>query len=124
MSIKKKLLTSFSVIILILIGLSAFSVYQMTKMDNDYTFLLEDRAYKVMEASKVQNATSLQGLYIRSYVLRQEKASLDNLYAQREIVTNTLNEIEPLFTVPKMQQEINKIQKNAERQKQGQRNAW
>lgn len=109
MSIRKKLFLSFGIIILILIGLSAFSVNQMSKMDNEYTFLLEDRAYKVMEANKIQNATSLQGLYIRSYVLRQESSNLDNLYTQRELVTNTLKEIEPLFTLPQMQEEIKNI---------------
>ena len=114
MSIRKKLYSSFGIIILILIGLSAFSVYQISKINNDYTFLLDDRAYKVMEASKVQNATSLQGLYIRSYLLRQESSTLDNLYAQRDIVTNTLNEIEPLFKIPQMQEEISNIKEQQE----------
>lgn len=111
MSIKKKLFTSFGFIIVILIGLSAFSVIQLSKMDNDYTFILEDRVHKSMEASKIQNATSLQGLYIRSYVLRRDSLTLDNLYAQRELVTKTLNEIEPLFKNEQMQKEIGNIKK-------------
>ena len=103
MSIRKKLLTSFGIIIIILVGLAVYAFEQMSKMDNDYTNILEDRVYKMTEAMKIQNATSLQGLYIRSYVLRKETADIEYLNTQREIVTNTLNEIESLFTVPEMQ---------------------
>lgn len=110
MTISKKLFTSFSIIILILIGVAAFSAYQLSKIDNEYSFLLDDRTYKVIEASKIQNATSLQGLYIRSYVLRKESSNLESLSTQREIVTQTLNEIEPLFKSEQMQKEISKIQ--------------
>lgn len=109
MSIRKKLFTSFGIIIFILIGLAAFSVFQMSKIDNEYSYLIEDQAYTVIEASKAQNAASLQGLYIRSYVLRKDSADLDKVYAQREIITNTLNEIETLLQEPEMVKEIRNI---------------
>jgi len=109
MSIKKKLFTSFGTIIFILIALAAFSVIQLSKIDNNYTYLIDDRAYKVLEASKVQNATSLQGLYIRSYVLRQDSSDLDSLSAQRKIVTQTISEIEPLFKDEQMKKEIQNV---------------
>lgn len=79
MSIKKKLFLSFGTILLILIGLSIYAIIAMTKIDNDYTFVLDDRVHKVVEASKIQNATSLQGVYIRSYVLRQDNSDLEKL---------------------------------------------
>lgn len=79
-------------------------------MNTNYDYLIEDRAHKVIEASKIQNATSLQGLYIRSYVLRKDKDDLSLLYTQRETVTDTLNKIEPLFKTPKMQKEVKHIQ--------------
>ena len=110
MTIRKKLFTSFSIIILILISVAAFSAYQLSNIDDEYTYLFDDRAYKVIEASKIQNANSLQGLYIRSYVLRKESSNLESLSTQREIVTQTLNEIEPLFKTEQMQKEISKIQ--------------
>ena len=109
MSIKQKLFASFGFIILILIGVAAFSVFQLSKTDNNYSFLIDDRAYKVIEASKIQNATSLQGLYIRSYVLRQNPSDLESLTEQREIVAQTLSEIAPLFDVEQMQKEINNV---------------
>lgn len=110
MSLKKKLLTTFGVLIVVLIGLSAFSVFQMSKMNSNYDYLVEDRAYKVIESSKIQNATSLQGLYIRSYVLRQSKSDLDSLQEQRQVVSKTLEDIAPLFVTEEMSKEIENIQ--------------
>ncbi|MER1985757.1 MAG: methyl-accepting chemotaxis protein [Solibacillus sp.] len=110
MSIKQKLTASFSIIILILLAVSVFSISKMREMDNDYTFLLDDRAYKVIEISKIQNATSLQGLYLRSYVLRQNNEDLENIDNKTALIKTTLNEIKPLFTVPQMMEEIETIE--------------
>lgn len=106
MSIKKKLFLSFGTILLILIGLSIYAIIAMTKIDNDYTFVLDDRVHKVVEASKIQNATSLQGVYIRSYVLRQDNSDLENLAAQQKIVNETIATLEPLFNTAQMQAEF------------------
>lgn len=106
MSIKKKLFLSFGTILLILIGLSIYAIIAMTKIDNDYTFVLDDRVHKVVEASKIQNATSLQGVYIRSYVLRQDNSDLENLTAQQKIVNETIATLEPLFNTAQMQAEF------------------
>lgn len=109
MSIKKKLLTSFGTIIVILVALASFAVIQMSNIDKNYSNLIDDDVHKVIEASKIQNAVSLQGLYIRSYVLRKDSTDIDNLSVQREIVTQTLSEIEPLFKTEDMQYEIGNI---------------
>lgn len=109
MSIKQKLFTSFGILIMILVALSIYSVVQMSKMGDNYTFILDDRVYKVTEASKIQNATSLQGLYIRSYVLRKDEADIEKLMVQRELATNTLNSIESLFNTEEMKKEVQNL---------------
>ena len=109
MTISKKLTASFSVIILILLGMSTFSIFKMQEIDNNYTELLEDRVHKVIKISEIQNSISLQGLYIRSYVLRQNSEDLEALSTQQEIGANTLKEIEPLFKIEQMRKEIDTI---------------
>ena len=109
MTIKKKLLGAFSIVILILVFLSTFSIIKMTEIDEDYSFVIEDRVLKVMELSKIQNATSLQGLYIRSYVLRQDPKDLENLNVQEEIATNTIREVEELFKTAQMGEQLSKL---------------
>lgn len=112
MNIGKKLFGSFGIVIVILIFLSIFSVIKMTEIDKDYSFLIEDRVYKVTELSEIQNATSLQGLYIRSYVLRQDSADLENLTTQRETIAEKIGEIEGLFRTADMQEQINTLKEN------------
>lgn len=112
MNIGKKLFGSFGIVIVILIFLSIFSVIKMTEIDKDYSFLIEDRVYKVTELSEIQNATSLQGLYIRSYVLRQDSADLENLTTQRETIAEKISEIEGLFRTADMQEQINTLKEN------------
>ncbi|MEL3961265.1 methyl-accepting chemotaxis protein [Lysinibacillus endophyticus] len=106
MSIKKKLFTGFGIITLILIGVAVFSGFQMSKIDKDYSYLIDDRVYKVVESSKIQNATSLQGLYLRSYVLRKDATDLESLYAQRDIITESIDLIDHLFVDEEMKKEI------------------
>lgn len=103
MSIKTKLFSNFGLIILILLGVCVYSVYEITKLNEDYSLLINDRANKVIEIEKVQNAVSLQGLYIRSYVLRQDKSDLDSLSQRQESVNKFIEEIEPLFKTQDMQ---------------------
>ena len=112
MSIKTKLLFSFGFVTLTLIGLVVFATLQITKINEDYTFLIDDRAFKVTEASKIQNATSLQGLYIRSYVLRQEQADLQQLQTQQQFVTDKMNEIEGLFKIQEAKDAIKAFKEN------------
>ncbi|MFO7316977.1 MAG: methyl-accepting chemotaxis protein [Bacilli bacterium] len=97
MSIKTKLLASFGTIIFILIVLATYSSIQISKVNDDYSYLIDDRVHKVVEVGKIQNASSLQGLYLRSYVLRQSDEDLEKLYEQRKIVAETVEKIESLF---------------------------
>ena len=110
MSIKQKLIMSFSSITLLLIGLAIFSNVQLTNIDEDYTFLLDERAYKVIEVSKVQNATSIQGLSLRSYLLRQDKSDVNTIQEQQQVVMTTLKDIQHLFTNPEMAKEMENVQ--------------
>lgn len=110
MKIRTKLAVSFSSIIAILLILSVFSIGKMKEIDNSYTLLLEDRVYKVMEVGEIRNATSLQGLYLRSYVLRQSSEDLTNLEAQQELMSSRLKDIKPMFSMPEMVKEIETVE--------------
>ena len=102
MSIKKKLYVAFSSIIAFLIIISTIAYTQLNKIDHQYTFLLEDRVHKVLEADIIINATSLQGVYIRSYILEPNDATLENLKNQEEIILEKTAELEKIITTPKL----------------------
>ena len=112
MTIGKKLITSFSIIILILIGVSAFSIVKMKEIDNNNTQLVEGNVFKAMKASETQNAISLQGLYLRSYVLRQNNEDLEALATQQELSAKLVAEIEPMIVLEQMRKEIEIVKEN------------
>lgn len=109
MSIAKKMFIAFGIIVLILIGVSGFSVAKLMTVDDEYSFLISDNAYKVIETMKVENAVSLQGVYIRSYMLYHNSKDLDNLDKQREMITKTMDEVGPLFKVAEMKEKVQSI---------------
>ncbi|MFP5303838.1 hypothetical protein R2R70_21910, partial [Cobetia sp. SIMBA_158] len=82
---------------------------EMAQINDQYSYLIDDRVYKVVESSKIQNATSLQGLYLRSYVLRKDSTDLESLYAQREIISEAIDLIDDLFVDDEMIKEIEHI---------------
>ncbi|MEK5077872.1 methyl-accepting chemotaxis protein [Solibacillus sp. FSL W7-1436] len=106
MNIGKKLFGSFGIVIVILIFLSIFSVIKMTEIEEDYSYVIDGAVFNAMELSAIQNATSLQGLYIRSYVLRQDPTDIESLTTQRETIAEKIGEIEGLFRTAKMQEQL------------------
>ncbi|MER2114089.1 MAG: MCP four helix bundle domain-containing protein, partial [Solibacillus isronensis] len=112
MNIGKKLFGSFGIAVLIIIFLSTFSAIKLTEIDENFSYVIDDRVYKVTELSAIQNATSLQGLYLRSYVLRQDPADLESLTTQKEMIATTIGSIEGLFETQDMQEKINILKEN------------
>lgn len=114
MSIKQKLLLSFGAITFILIVLTSYAALQMTNMNSDYKFLIEDRVYKVNESTKMQNAIAKQGIYLRSYVLRQNEQDLTSLSNQHKIIDEHIAVLEQVFTDDVMFDELAQIKNNQE----------
>lgn len=75
---------SHCVTILILIGLAGFSIFELTTVNREYSTLAEDQVDKVVEAEELLNGTSLEGLYLRSYVMRKNETDLEKLLEVRK----------------------------------------
>jgi methyl-accepting chemotaxis protein len=102
MSIGKKLYAGFSVLIVFLLIGFIFSFIQLSNIDKDYSFILEDRVKKIFLVRDIQNGSSLQGLYIRSFLAKQRDETIENLEKQQAIVSQTIDELQPLFVTQEM----------------------
>lgn len=112
MSIRKKLYLGFSSIIIFLLISSTIGYTQINKIDHKYTFLLEDRVYKLLQIDTIINASSLQGVYIRSYMLEQNKEALQNLENQEKLIDEKTAELEKIFTSPEMKIQLQNLKEN------------
>lgn len=109
MSIKQKLYTSFGTIILFLILSSILAFTQLNKLNNEYTFLLNDRVHKVLLVDDILNASSIQGAYIRSYMLEPSDKTLENLKNQQQSIEEISNELEKIFIEQEMLNELDRL---------------
>ena len=110
MKIGKKLAVSFSIIIGILLIVSVLSISRMKEVDNDYTFLIDDRVYKVIEVSEIRNASTLQQLNLGSYVIRQSNEDLKKIEEQQTLMISILEDIKPMLTIPEVVKEIETVE--------------
>ncbi len=112
MSIKTKLYSGFGILVAILILTSVLAFTQLTKVDNQYSNLIEDRVYKLLQVDQILNASSLQGLYLRSYILNPSDETLKNLEAQKNLIHEKSKELEGLFYDQSMLDELKLLGEN------------
>lgn len=112
MSIKKKIYLGFGSIILFLLLSSTIAFVQLSSVDNKYTFTIEDRVYKLLQVDAILNASSLQGLYIRSYILDPSDETIKNLQRQEELIEDKTAELEKIIKNPEMQKQLQSIKEN------------
>jgi methyl-accepting chemotaxis protein len=115
MSLHRKLLNSFLLVLIMLVFIAIYAIVQLNKINDEYTYLIDDRTYKVVEISKIENATSLQGMYIRSYLLNQRETDLTVFREQQTYAKNALDAIEPMFKTEQMRKEIATYKENVSR---------
>ncbi|TKI66904.1 methyl-accepting chemotaxis protein [Lysinibacillus mangiferihumi] len=119
MSIKKKIYLGFGIIILFLLLSSTIAFVQLSSVDNKYTFTIEDRVYKLLQVDAILNASSLQGLYIRSYILDPSDETIKNLQRQEKLIEDKTAELEKIIKNPEMQKQLQSIKENQAKFNQG-----
>lgn len=119
MSIKKKIYLGFGSIILFLLLSSTIAFVQLKSVNNKYTFTIEDRVYKLLQVDAILNASSLQGLYIRSYILDPSDETIKNLEKQEELIEEKTAELEKIIKNPEMQKQLQSIKENQAKFNQG-----
>ena len=90
MTITKKLYVSFSVLIVIILGISMFSFYQLTTMNDKYTALIDTRLEQTYAAADLQARIGVQGVHLRQYVLAGKETSLEGLRAEQQRIDDRI----------------------------------
>lgn len=107
MSIRNKLYLGFGTIILFLLISSSLAYYQLHKLNEQYTFLLEDRVYKTIQVNQILNASSSQGNYIRSYILEPDNlTTLEKLESHKAFINKEIKALENSFTSQSMKNQL------------------
>ncbi|WP_431028186.1 methyl-accepting chemotaxis protein [Lysinibacillus sp. LZ02] len=112
MGIGRKLYLGFAMVVTLLIISVVIAYSQITKVDNEYAFLLDDRVKKVVIVNEMNNASSLQGLYLRSYILSPSAKTAENIKEQTASIKASIEELEPIILAEEMKEELAIIKEN------------
>ncbi|MDZ5471569.1 methyl-accepting chemotaxis protein [Bacillus sp. 31A1R] len=69
MTVRKKLIGSFGLVLILLLAVSGTGIYQLMKVDKSYNELIEDRVTKLMQVEKLKEEMLEQSSAIRAYLL-------------------------------------------------------
>ncbi|KEK10912.1 hypothetical protein EP18_14795 [Lysinibacillus sphaericus] len=107
MSISNKFYLGFGTIILFLLISSSLAYYQLHKLNEQYTFLIEDRVYKTIKINQILNASSSQGNYIRSYILEPHNpTTLEKLESHKKFINKEIKALDNSFNSQSMKNQL------------------
>lgn len=118
MSIGKKLYTGFGIILVIILLSSVWNYYSLSKIEDNYKSMIEDRVAQAMQAQVIQTEISLQGLYIRSYLLQGQQEDLTVFYEHYEKMQLVIDGLRKMVSSDDMKGYIETITTNSKEFKQ------
>jgi methyl-accepting chemotaxis protein len=73
MNISKKLFSGFCAVLLLLIAIAGVSVYQLTSITAQYSFLVSEQVAKVKSASEMKYLVTKEMRDLRGYLITSDK---------------------------------------------------
>lgn len=112
-TISKKILGGFSIVITVLIVIIGVGYYQLNNVDNNYTFLIQDKAKKAVDIKDLQIAVKQEIVTLRGYLVLDDEESLENFNKATDDFQKKYNSMMEIFEIPeaiKMLEELKKIE--------------
>lgn len=106
MSISKKMLSSFSVIIVLMIVTGVISSLKLIEITEKYERVIEDNVKQILITENIRRSIPLQSTATRSYILEDSQEQLDLLNESVESTKNYLSELLQNNNQPEFEDEI------------------
>lgn len=113
LTVRKKLFGGFFSVLLILFALAAFSYYEINAIDDNYTYLIEDKANKLVLIKDLELAAKGEHTTFRGYLIMGTEESLQAYNQSVENYKKKSEHLEDLIKLPKAKallSEINAIE--------------
>lgn len=106
MSIAKKMLASFSAVIILMIIIGGTSIYSLNHLNNEYEKVIEENITQLTVINNVRRYVPLQQVQMRSYVLDDSPKQLELLEQRVDEVAGFLDELSEINTHQEFNDEI------------------
>ena len=106
MNIARKLLVSFSIIIVLMVIIGVFSINTLLRSNNEYTELIEENVENLSVIGDIRRHVPLQELQMRSYILDDSQKQLNLLHQRLDEVNSLLGKLKELDVEGKFTDEL------------------
>lgn len=113
-TINRKLIGGFAIVIFILIITVFVSFYQMGTVNDNYSFLLQDKAKKAVDIKDLQVAAKQEVVTMRGYLILGDDETLQKYYTAQDDYEKKYKNLLGRFQIPasiKMLKDLDKIEK-------------
>lgn len=112
MSISKKIIISFGILIFFIFGISLYSYIEISRVNNEYTGMISFDLEGVYITSELQHNMAMQGIQLRQYVLEQDADTLRELEKNQQIVDEGVVALYEFAKSEEIKERIEVIQQN------------
>lgn len=109
MTVRKKLIGGFLVILLLLAAIMGIGYYQINSLNNSYSDILDNRVQKVNLVKNLQEYSQKQSSDIRGYLLTGQKLYLDEYAASGKEYEETDSQLKKLLTSDEEKKLMNQV---------------
>ncbi|MFJ8268146.1 methyl-accepting chemotaxis protein [Peribacillus asahii] len=109
MNIRKKLLLSFSIVLILLAVISSISFYQLKAINDSYSEAIEDRLKKISLTSDMVNSIYEQQIAMRGFLVSGAKTQIDHNITAKENFKRSSDELLQITRTSEIKTLINKI---------------
>lgn len=106
MSIAKKMFSSFSIIIILMIVIGIISSFKLLSVNNEYKKVIDENVKQILIIDNIRRSIPLQGISTRSYILDNSQNQLDLLYERIDDSKKLLSELLEKNNQPEFDDEI------------------
>lgn len=106
MNIAKKMLLSFTLLIVIAIGIGITSVVELRDLNKQYEEIIDNNLNQIVTISNIRRAVPLQALQSRSYILDDTEKNLDAIYTNLDTTSNYLDNLLALVTDSTLKEQV------------------
>jgi methyl-accepting chemotaxis protein len=109
MTIGKKILFGFIAVLLILTALASFSFYQLIKVDNQYTDLIDDKAKKLIMIKNLEVAAKQEESGLRGFLLIGDEEAHDFFNKTKMDYRNASDQLAQILKLPEAQRLLREL---------------
>lgn len=109
MKIRRKIMLSLSILIVIILGISTFSYLQLKQVSETYDGMIHLELEGIYATSQIQYNMALQNVYIHQYMLEPSAGNLSQLEDIQQVISENVSDLQQLAKTEEIAQRVEQV---------------